>query len=591
GSEYVRLNGFHDCHPPWAYRPGAFYQERLMVEFCDHLRRLNSLRTLAMRSFFHVGPVYVEERYPYLRQRHQFVPWAERLEKVKSAWSWLHLQLNKWLDSILLRFSEVIHQVTPRQFNRQYRHQYYYYLLAAHSTIIMSHEVILQLNLDLCRYLRLQLQHQRALVASAADGHAELYPANGAAAALPLLHQPLYAGCEAGAHAPPSADYGGAGGMALSEGLSEFALGTLGSAMAPLMALGVRVGRSTGSPAGGGGGGGSGSHNNSPHASSLYDSVMGSPHSGHRSVGGGSRSQSVCRGDSDAGSAAASRQYSAGGQAYTPGGTPAAGSIQRELAEMAAIAWDGCVSTAEQLASILRGKHPKFVLLGSAPLEVFHEQVRTGDTSILSAPGSTFNAPGTGPGADNPILSDPDFYMRLQPSTAWWMFLVAQVQVGHIKRLLKESEGNFKVSTRQKAYQARMAGDAAAAEHPMGVVSPIFASMFLPPLDHDCSDLDGLTARLSSRQEQMRPLSTSVTNSAAMLAAHLAGSAGPHVGARPDSIEQRADVKARAARMVRAYENLSCMVKVLEGMQQYWQCMDYIRAIQGLLKGSEQPLY
>ncbi|KAJ2715768.1 hypothetical protein H4R19_001017, partial [Coemansia spiralis] len=151
GSEYLRLNGFHDCHPPWVYRPGAFYQERLMVEFCDHLRRLNNLRALAMRSFFHVGPVYVEERYPYLRQRHQFVPWAERLEKVKAAWSWLHLQLNKWLDSILLRFSEVIHQVTPDRFNRQYRHQYYYYLLAAHSAIIMSHEVILQLNLDLSR--------------------------------------------------------------------------------------------------------------------------------------------------------------------------------------------------------------------------------------------------------------------------------------------------------------------------------------------------------------------------------------------------------------------------------------------------------
>ncbi|KAJ2713013.1 hypothetical protein H4R19_002459, partial [Coemansia spiralis] len=240
------------------------------------------------------------------------------------------------------------------------------------------------------------------------------------------------------------------------------------------------------------------------------------------------------------------------------------------------------------LASILRGKHPKFVLLGSTPLAVFHEQVRTGDTSILSAPGSTFNAPGTGPGADNPILSDPDFYMRLQPSTAWWMFLVAQVQVGHIKRLLKESEGNFKVSTRQKAHQARMArgGDSSStreAEYYAGCgMAPGLASVFLPPLD------DGMEPRLC-RPEQMRPLSTSVTHSAAMLAAHLADS-GPHL-ARADSAEQRADVKARAARMVRAYENLSCMVKVLEGMQQYWQCMDYTSVIQRLLKGSERPLY
>ncbi|KAJ1903932.1 hypothetical protein LPJ81_002794 [Coemansia sp. IMI 209127] len=156
GAEYQRLNGFHDCRPPWLYRPGAFYLERLMIEFCDHLRRFNSLRSLAMRSFFYAEPAFVDEGYPYLRKKRQFLAWGERLEKVKSSWSWLHLQLNKWLDSILLRFSEVINRVSPDQYNRQYRHQYYYYLIAAHSTIIMSHGVVLQLYSDFSRYIRRQ---------------------------------------------------------------------------------------------------------------------------------------------------------------------------------------------------------------------------------------------------------------------------------------------------------------------------------------------------------------------------------------------------------------------------------------------------
>ncbi|KAJ2889072.1 hypothetical protein IWW38_004838, partial [Coemansia aciculifera] len=139
GMDYLRLNGFHDCRPPWLYHPGAFYLERLMIEFCDHLRRLNNLRSLAIRSFFHVEPVFVDEAYPYLKRRRQNLTWMERLNKVRSSWSWLHMQLNKWLDSILLRFSEEINRVPSDQYNRQYRHQYYYYLIAAHSTIIMSH--------------------------------------------------------------------------------------------------------------------------------------------------------------------------------------------------------------------------------------------------------------------------------------------------------------------------------------------------------------------------------------------------------------------------------------------------------------------
>ncbi|KAJ1861359.1 hypothetical protein LPJ78_005381 [Coemansia sp. RSA 989] len=577
GPEYLRLNGFHDCRPPWPYRPGAFYLERLMVEFCDHLRRLNSLRALAIRSFFHAEPVYVDEHYPYLKRRRQFVPWPDRLEKVKSSWSWLHLQLNKWLDSILLRFSEVINRVPSDRYNRQYRHQYYYYLLAAHSTIIMSHGVILQLHSDFARYLA--RQHHPDSRETPAPSHTPM----------PHLTHPSLVISDT--WASPAAEF--RSNVALSEGLSEFAIGTLGSSMAPLINYAQNMASSS-----------------SAAGSSLYGSVIGSPvsanHSGGMSNNGtNSRAQSIAQPfaddtmpmDFDTRSFAGSYTSSAHSSSH------AAAAIQRDLTDMAVIAWDGCVSTAEQLASILRGKHPKFVLLGGPPVEVFHEQVLNGDANILSTPGSAFNAPGTGPGADNPILSDPDFYMRLQPSTAWWMFLVAQVQVGHIKRLLKESEGSFKVSARRKAYQAKMAAAKAAAasngKQPHDPEAPSVqpqASSAQPDaamqVDQAAeAEILGMHQRLQKPADQMRPLSTSVNNSAVMLATavHLSDSAPQPPNKQ--AMEKRADIKTRAARLVRAYENLSCMVKVLEGMQQYWQCMDYVSVIQEILKGSEHPLH
>ncbi|KAJ2851427.1 hypothetical protein IWW36_001066 [Coemansia brasiliensis] len=583
GPEYLRLNGFHDCRPPWPYRPGAFYLERLMVEFCDHLRRLNSLRALAIRSFFHAEPVYIDENYPYLKRRRQFVPWPDRLEKVKSSWSWLHLQLNKWLDSILLRFSEVINRVPSDRYNRQYRHQYYYYLLAAHSTIIMSHGVILQLHSDFARYLA--RQHHPDSRETPAPSHTPM----------PHLTHPSLVISDT--WASPAAEF--RSNVALSEGLSEFAIGTLGSSMAPLINYAQNMASSS-----------------SAAGSSLYGSVIGSPvsanHSGGMSNNGAnSRAQSIAQPfaddtmpvDFDARSFAGSYTSSAQSSSH------AAAAIQRDLTDMAVIAWDGCVSTAEQLASILRGKHPKFVLLGGPPVEVFHEQVLSGDANILSAPGSAFNAPGTGPGADNPILSDPDFYMRLQPSTAWWMFLVAQVQVGHIKRLLKESEGSFKVSARRKAYQAKMAAARAAAAAATTAVNnnqqpnDPEASSVQPEASSVQSEaamqvdqaaeaeILGMHQRLQKPADQMRPLSTSVNNSAVMLATavHLSDSAPQPPNKQ--AMEKRADIKTRAARLVRAYENLSCMVKVLEGMQQYWQCMDYVSVIQEILKGSEHPLH
>ncbi|KAJ2586288.1 hypothetical protein H4R99_008498, partial [Coemansia sp. RSA 1722] len=549
--EYLRLNGFHDCRPPWLYHPGAFYLERLMIEFCDHLRRLNNLRSLAIRSFFHVDPVFVEESYPYLKRRRQSNSWAERLEKVKASWSWLHLQLNKWLDSILLRFSEVINRVPQDQYNRQYRHQYYYYLIAAHATIIMSHGVVLQLFTDFSRYVRQQQEQE------------QLYQQQGPHRTQSNTPMPSAPGASAtaawaspGAQTPPvdHAATGGIGGlvsgMSLSEGLSEFAIGNLGSAMAPLMNLAQGLAAN-------------GSHGGSSvHGSSIYGSVIGSPVSGGH--GGFDEMMDLGLGlGSTSGAATAS----------------AALSIMRDLSDMASIAWDGCVSTAEQLASILRGKHPKFVLLGSPPLDVFREQVLSGDANILSQPGSAFNAPGTGPGADNPILSDPDFYMRLQPSTAWWMFLVAQVQVGHIKRLLKESEGSFKVSAKRKAYAAKAAAAKAAkaaaeangSEQPTATAAPATGDVGA----EQGEDILGIGQRLQKPADQMRPLSASVNNSAVMLATavHLSNAAP----APPNrvALDKRAAIKARASRMVRAYENLSCMVKVLEGMQQYWQCMDY----------------
>ncbi|KAJ1769981.1 hypothetical protein LPJ74_003555 [Coemansia sp. RSA 1843] len=548
GAEYQRLNGFHDCRPPWLYRPGAFYLERLMIEFCDHLRRFNSLRSLAMRSFFYAEPTFVDEGYPYLRKRRQFVSWSERLEKVKSSWSWLHLQLNKWLDSILLRFSEVINRVPSDQYNRQYRHQYYYYLIAAHSTIIMSHGVVLQLYSDFSRYIKYQQDTEEA------------------------EHQ-QFAGHQSSTTTSqtPPVDYGSLNGLSLSEGLSEFAIGGYGSAMAPLMQMAQGL---TGT-------GSSGSSSSARGGSSIYGSVIGSPISN----GNGPISFDDPNGTEMSEMARLGIHLSGAPPQPTSSvlsGPQAAINIQRDLFEMATIAWDGCVSTAEQLASILRGKHPKFVLLGGPPIEVFHEQVRSGDANILSQPGSTFNAPGSGPGADNPILSDPDFYMRLQPSTAWWMFLVAQVQVGHIKRLLKESEGSFKVSARRKALATRAAR--AKSRDDTGMPDTQNAQ-------EDPHSLLGITGRPQKPADQMRPLSSSVNNSAVMLATAVHLSSSAPAPPNRQALEKRAAIKVRASRLVRAYENLSCMVKVLEGMQQYWQCMDYISVIQDILKGSEHPLH
>ncbi|KAJ2557991.1 hypothetical protein EV175_001017 [Coemansia sp. RSA 1933] len=562
GAEYQRLNGFHDCRPPWVYRPGAFYLERLMIEFCDHLRRFNSLRSLAMRSFFYAEPAFVDEGYPYLRRRRQFVAWGERLEKVKSAWSWLHLQLNKWLDSILLRFSEVINRVPSDQYNRLYRHQYYYYLIAAHSTIIMSHGVVLQLYSDFSRYMRQQQEEEEA-----DEEEQTARFGNGGGSATTTSQT-------------PPVDYATLNGMTLSEGLSEFAIGGYGSAMAPLMQMAQGLTGSTGSS-------GTASSSSVRGGSSIYGSVIGSP---------ASNGNNGILEDSSAEMADMARLgiHLSGGNGGLPVQPPPPPpplhhhhsseiNIQRDLFEMAAIAWDGCVSTAEQLASILRGKHPKFVLLGGPPIDVFHEQVRSGDANILSQPGSTFNAPGSGPGADNPILSDPDFYMRLQPSTAWWMFLVAQVQVGHIKRLLKESEGSFKVSARRKALATRAAAAEAAA-------AAVAAAVVSTPMPHE-EPLSLEMLRMQKPADLMRPLSSSVNNSAVMLATAVQLSSSAPAPPTRQALEKRAAIKARASRLVRAYENLSCMVKVLEGMQQYWQCMDYISVIQDILKGSEHPLH
>ncbi|KAJ2083094.1 hypothetical protein H4R24_001069 [Coemansia sp. RSA 988] len=521
--------GTHDCRPPWPYRPGAFYLERLMVECCGHLRRLNSLRSLANRTFFHTPPVFVGERYPHMRRRRgqRLVPWRDRLARVKASWAWLHLQLNRWLDAILMRFSEVIHRVPAVQFSRQYRHQYYYYLIAAHSAIIMAHGVVLQLFKDFGRYLQQN------------SGRVRHEPSTPAARSARPTH--------ASAPAPP-AQFGGSissGGVLLSEGLSEFALGQLGSSIAPLIshAMAMTGSTSTASSVGSSYGGGGSSGIGSPDGSDSEQ--QDEPHA-----------------------------------------------VLAELSEMAGIAWDGCVSTAEQLAQILRGKHPRFVLLGGDPIDVFHEQVLAGDANILSAPGSAFNAPGSGPGADNPILSDPDFYMRLQPSTAWWMFLVAQVQVGHIKRLLRESEGSFKIAAKKKAHRQRMATDTSSNPQPS---SNVDSTSEVPTQPVSTAEEDFGHTALQHPCDQMRPLSTSVNNSATMLAMRLSESTPlptmTETRTETTDIQHRADIKYRAARLIRSYENLSCMVKVLEGMQQYWQCMDYVSAVQNILKGSEHPLY
>ncbi|KAJ2341933.1 hypothetical protein GGH91_003688 [Coemansia sp. RSA 2671] len=99
----------------------------------------------------------------------------------------------------------------------------------------------------------------------------------------------------------------------------------------------------------------------------------------------------------------------------------------------------------------------------------------------------------------------------------------------------------------------------------------------------------GTPQRQQRPADQMRPLSTNVNNSAIMLASavNMSQSAPQSRQAR----EANATKNVRSTRLVRAYENLSCMVKVLEGMQQYWQCMDYVKAIQDILKGSEDPLH
>ncbi|KAJ2439198.1 hypothetical protein GGF42_008040, partial [Coemansia sp. RSA 2424] len=440
GLDYLRLNGFHDCRPPWLYRPGAFYLERLMIEFCDHLRRLNNLRSLANRSFFHVEPVFVDEAYPYLKRRRQQQPsnhhtWMERLNKVKSSWSWLHMQLNKWLDSILLRFSEEINRVPSDQYNRQYRHQYYYYLIAAHSTIIMSHGVILQLYSDFSRYIR-QQQQQQGVYAQQMQHHQQQVRAQ-------MQGQPGFTASDMMANSfgsgagssgwasppPPLVDYGAeGGGMALGEGLSEFAIGTFGSAVAPLINIAQGLAAS--------GGGGS-----SVHGSSIYGSVIGSPitnapgvlpsstsspsSAGHQQqlhtattssgfedllqaadieMGDGTNRFGPPHSGGMAAAAVGGGSSSLGLNYISTGGMPsvtnsvaavhsvlhgphAAINILGDVSEMAVMAWNGCVSTAEQLASILRGKHPKFVLLGSPPLDVFREQVLSGDANILSLPG------------------------------------------------------------------------------------------------------------------------------------------------------------------------------------------------------------
>ncbi|KAJ2757374.1 hypothetical protein GGI19_000093 [Coemansia pectinata] len=627
GRDYLRLNGFHDCRPPWLYHPGAFYLERLMIEFCDHLRRLNNLRSLAIRSFFHAEPVFVDEAYPYLKRRRQNSSWIERLNKVKSSWSWLHMQVNKWLDSILLRFSEEINRVPSDQYNRQYRHQYYYYLIAAHSTIIMSHGVILQLYTDFSRYIRQQQQQYEAYEQQArtqpptpTQGHSAFATGLSDAAARSSGggHGATIASSAWGPPGvcTPSIDYG-VGGLSLSEGLSEFAIGTLGSAVTPLINIAQSLAAS---------GGGS-----SVHGSSAYGSVIGSPVTNPNGnvLPTQANFDDMLHSDIEMGDATSrfgGMSASSLGLSFISPGPPsssnpvhsvlngpnAAINILGDLAEMAVLAWNGCVSTAEQLALILRGKHPKFVLLGSPPLDVFREQVLSGDANILSLPGSAFNAPGTGPGADNPILSDPDFYMRLQPSTAWWMFLVAQVQVGHIKRLLKESEGSFKVSEKRKALAAKRAkaaaraaakaaGEATPTEDPAVVTSgePMDQSGNMDAEDDAAACLDrateeqllGTPQRQQRPVEQMRPLSTNVNNSAIILASavNMSNSAPP--AQSREEREKNATRTARASRLVRAYENLSCMVKVLEGMQQYWQCMDYVKAIQDILRGSEDPLH
>ncbi|KAJ2740300.1 hypothetical protein H4S06_006147, partial [Coemansia sp. BCRC 34490] len=462
-----------------------------------------------------------------------FVPWADRLEKVKAAWSWLHLQLNKWLDSILVRFSDVITRVASDSYNRHYRHQYYYYLIAAHSTIIMSHGVVLQLYADFSRYIQCQQD--------AGDDY-DLSPnpnlnlnLNLSQSQILLLHSLAQSGStttSATSQATPPVDYGSLNGLALSEGLSEFAIGGYGSAIAPLMQLAQGMV--------GAGGISSGSGSSSVRGgSSVYGSVTGSPasntnataalddpaaiiHSNSNSNNNNNNSHS----QTDGGDLAELVRLGIHSPPSVLSGPQAAINIQRDLFEMATIAWDGCVSTAEQLASILRGKHPKFVLLGGPPIDVFHEQVRSGDANILSQPGSAFNAPGSGPGADNPILSDPDFYMRLQPSTAWWMFLVAQVQVGHIKRLLKESEGNFKVSARRKALATQAAARATAAK--MAAAATTAANGAKAEDASACCDggateiddpaLLGFASRPPRASDQMRPLSSTVNSSAMMLA-------------------------------------------------------------------------
>ncbi|KAJ1950689.1 hypothetical protein EC988_004293, partial [Linderina pennispora] len=338
-SESVRrCNGLHSCRPPWKFHASAFYLERLMVEFCDHLRRLNSLRSLASRSFFFAEPIFIEEDYPYLKRAKQVQSWVERLAKVKAQWSWLHLQLNKWLDSILLRFTEVLNRVPLDLYNRQYRHQYYYYLIAAHAAIIMSHGVILQLFTDLSRYIK-QQQDQAVLSTARRSPTA----ANG----LGLVGSPEFGQFPAGPASSLSPATAAAAmgllGSSGSDSLAEFGIGALNSVMTPLM--------------------------NS--SSSVYSSLMGSPMSypSAQSLSGGhGMLDDFIEASSDhLGTHAANAGPSNPQPRNTPNG------VLRDLHDMANIAWESCVSTAEQLASVLRGRHPKFVLLGGPASDVMQD--------------------------------------------------------------------------------------------------------------------------------------------------------------------------------------------------------------------------
>ncbi|ORX74086.1 hypothetical protein DL89DRAFT_289728 [Linderina pennispora] len=457
-----RCNGLHSCQPPWKFHASAFYLERLMVEV---------LRPPAAAQ--QPAPIFIEEDYPYLKRAKQVQSWVERLAKVKAQWSWLHLQLNKWLDSILLRFTE-------------YRHQYYYYLIAAHAAIIMSHGVILQLFTDLSRYIK-------AAAGSSGAGHSPPI-AHGCPMAWDWWARPEFGHFPAGpasslSPATAAAAMGLLGGNG-SDSLAEFGIGALNSVMTPLM-----------------------NSNSYPSAQSL-------------SGGHGMLDDFIEASSDHLGTHAAN----AGPSNPQPRNTP--NSVLRDLHDMANIAWESCVSTAEQLASVLRGRHPKFVLLGGPASDVMQDLASDANTQTSSP----FNAPGSGPGTDNPIL----------------------------------------------ACCAKATG---ASEHP----GRAHSTSATPEISPEAEEVLGISPGLSRPTDKIRPLSASVSNSAFMLATAVQlSNAAPPPPTRQGA-EKRATIKIRASRLGKAYENLSCMVRVLEGMQQYWHCMDYVTVIQKILKGSEDP--